>query len=236
MQTPRFPCPLLSPPSPSYSPSSPSYSPTSPAYSPSSPAYAPSPESDEEEKEEKEAAAVAAALGVLKRGYEKERAKNKKLKTEMKEMAKCLAAETQLKHKWDNQRRINLERAENAEAALQREQQIIKTQNALLHANQQALSGFAASLTAVLQGQNKLPETSKFGLCVCCCDNDATIAAVPCGHLCLCKACKDDWVKIRQSCPICRETADGFVAIYNATLPMRSESGEEAMVEARRSP
>jgi hypothetical protein len=59
---------------------------------------------------------VAAALGVLKRGYEKERAKNKKLKTEMKEMAKCLAAETQLKHKWDNQRRINLERAENKRA------------------------------------------------------------------------------------------------------------------------
>lgn len=42
------------------------------------------------------------------------------------------------------------------------------------------------------------------GLCVICQDEEANIAIVDCGHLCLCRACSELIMKGTRECPLCR--------------------------------
>nr|XP_019013314.1 uncharacterized protein I206_01380 [Kwoniella pini CBS 10737]OCF52095.1 hypothetical protein I206_01380 [Kwoniella pini CBS 10737] len=47
------------------------------------------------------------------------------------------------------------------------------------------------------------PEIDR-GLCVVCQDEEATLAVVDCGHLCMCAACSDLIMATSQECPLCR--------------------------------
>ena len=51
--------------------------------------------------------------------------------------------------------------------------------------------------------------------CVICHDKDASMALLPCGHLCLCGECCD---QLKQSsplrCPMCRDNATGATRIF----------------------
>ncbi|KIM24251.1 hypothetical protein M408DRAFT_331884 [Serendipita vermifera MAFF 305830] len=42
------------------------------------------------------------------------------------------------------------------------------------------------------------------GLCVVCQDEEANVAVVDCGHLCLCMSCSDTIMKSTRECPLCR--------------------------------
>ena len=59
----------------------------------------------------------------------------------------------------------------------------------------------AATEQAVL-GQPESPRRSAFNECVICCDRLRTYAMVPCGHLCVCTECYDQFFP--RDCPICR--------------------------------
>ncbi len=47
-------------------------------------------------------------------------------------------------------------------------------------------------------------------ICVVCKDHDRSRIFLPCGHLCVCKDCKDSVT----CCPICRSQIKGVVAVY----------------------
>ncbi|KAJ7226257.1 hypothetical protein B0H12DRAFT_1149284 [Mycena haematopus] len=51
------------------------------------------------------------------------------------------------------------------------------------------------------------PQTSNLGrgLCAICQDNEATMAAVGCGHLAMCKGCSQAVLKTSRACPLCRK-------------------------------
>eukprot|EP00960_Hanusia_phi_P003234 95466-Hanusia_phi.AAC.7 len=56
-------------------------------------------------------------------------------------------------------------------------------------------------------------DSNGFGKCVVCMDNSEW-AAVPCGHACLCKLCKDKFRDEDRSCPVCRAEIEDFLRIY----------------------
>ncbi|OWZ62769.1 hypothetical protein AYX15_05126 [Cryptococcus neoformans] len=61
-----------------------------------------------------------------------------------------------------------------------------------------------------------MPEIER-GLCVVCQDEEATLAAVDCGHLCMCPHCSDLIMATTQECPLCRTrivTKQRLIRIY----------------------
>ncbi|KAH9833338.1 uncharacterized protein C8Q71DRAFT_775114 [Rhodofomes roseus] len=54
------------------------------------------------------------------------------------------------------------------------------------------------------KAQAKAAQLERTGLCVICQDEEANIAIVDCGHLCLCRACSDLIMKSSRECPLCR--------------------------------
>ncbi|KIR53317.1 hypothetical protein I315_04355 [Cryptococcus gattii Ru294] len=61
-----------------------------------------------------------------------------------------------------------------------------------------------------------MPEIER-GLCVVCQDEEATLAAVDCGHLCMCPHCSDLIMATSQECPLCRTrivTKQRLIRIY----------------------
>jgi len=69
-------------------------------------------------------------------------------------------------------------------------------------------------MATLLQGQRPSPASapaptspvlaSTVNECVMCVDNPANFVIVPCGHVCLCKTCKDALIARRGKCPKCR--------------------------------
>ena len=62
------------------------------------------------------------------------------------------------------------------------------------------------------------------GECVVCVDEAATLAAMPCGHLCLCATCAAGLVRDGSTprCPICRSELSRTQRIYVATSKLSS--------------
>ncbi|WVW83364.1 hypothetical protein I302_105383 [Kwoniella bestiolae CBS 10118] len=61
-----------------------------------------------------------------------------------------------------------------------------------------------------------MPEIDR-GLCVVCQDEEATLAVVDCGHLCMCAHCSDLIMATSQECPLCRTrivTSQRLIRIY----------------------
>ncbi|WVQ71419.1 hypothetical protein IAR50_000956 [Cryptococcus sp. DSM 104548] len=61
-----------------------------------------------------------------------------------------------------------------------------------------------------------MPEVER-GLCVVCQDEEATLAVVDCGHLCMCQHCSDLIWATTQECPLCRTrivTKHRLIRIY----------------------
>ncbi|RSH91144.1 hypothetical protein EHS25_009443 [Saitozyma podzolica] len=61
-----------------------------------------------------------------------------------------------------------------------------------------------------------MPEVER-GLCVVCQDEEATLAVVDCGHLCMCAHCSDLIMATSQECPLCRTrivTKQRLIRIY----------------------
>ncbi|ODN73504.1 hypothetical protein L202_08007 [Cryptococcus amylolentus CBS 6039] len=61
-----------------------------------------------------------------------------------------------------------------------------------------------------------MPEIER-GLCVVCQDEEATLAVVDCGHLCMCQHCSDLIWATTQECPLCRTrivTKHRLIRIY----------------------
>ncbi|WWD15740.1 hypothetical protein CI109_100162 [Kwoniella shandongensis] len=61
-----------------------------------------------------------------------------------------------------------------------------------------------------------MPEIDR-GLCVVCQDEEATLAVVDCGHLCMCAHCSDLIMATSQECPLCRTrivTPQRLIRIY----------------------
>ncbi|WRT66934.1 uncharacterized protein IL334_003899 [Kwoniella shivajii] len=61
-----------------------------------------------------------------------------------------------------------------------------------------------------------MPEVER-GLCVVCQDEEATLAVVDCGHLCMCAHCSDLIMATSQECPLCRTrivTPQRLIRIY----------------------
>ncbi|WVO16957.1 hypothetical protein L204_104643 [Cryptococcus depauperatus] len=61
-----------------------------------------------------------------------------------------------------------------------------------------------------------MPEIER-GLCVVCQDEEATLANVDCGHLCMCAHCSDLIMATSQECPLCRTrivTKQRLIRIY----------------------
>ncbi|KZT65308.1 hypothetical protein DAEQUDRAFT_731575 [Daedalea quercina L-15889] len=54
------------------------------------------------------------------------------------------------------------------------------------------------------KAQAKAAQLERTGLCVICQDEEANIAIVDCGHLCLCRACSELIMKSSRECPLCR--------------------------------
>jgi hypothetical protein len=53
-------------------------------------------------------------------------------------------------------------------------------------------------------------KTRNSNACTICWDHDAIVAAMPCGHLCLCEGCSNGMLE----CPICRTKIDQKVKIF----------------------
>ncbi|KAK8869984.1 hypothetical protein IAR55_000554 [Kwoniella newhampshirensis] len=79
-----------------------------------------------------------------------------------------------------------------------------------------------AEENGVLPSANKsvptgpMPEIDR-GLCVVCQDEEATLAVVDCGHLCMCAHCSDLIMATSQECPLCRTrivTPQRLIRIY----------------------
>ncbi|WVF72411.1 hypothetical protein IAT40_007226 [Kwoniella sp. CBS 6097] len=61
-----------------------------------------------------------------------------------------------------------------------------------------------------------MPEVER-GLCVVCQDEEATLAVVDCGHLCICAHCSDLIMATSRECPLCRTrivTPQRLIRIY----------------------
>ena len=54
------------------------------------------------------------------------------------------------------------------------------------------------------------------GVCVVCLDQDATVACLPCGHLCLCAGCMDEVCRRGQPCPLCKAAIADRARIFSA--------------------
>lgn len=52
--------------------------------------------------------------------------------------------------------------------------------------------------------QSMATQLERTGLCVICQDDEANIAIVDCGHLCLCRGCSDIVMANTRECPLCR--------------------------------
>jgi hypothetical protein len=60
---------------------------------------------------------------------------------------------------------------------------------------------------------------SQGGLCVICLTNEAALAAVPCGHFCVCEAdarALQRRQRLQVSCPVCRAPVQSFLRVYAA--------------------
>jgi len=57
-------------------------------------------------------------------------------------------------------------------------------------------------------------EPAAANVCVVCLEHDAVIAALPCGHRCLCAA-DSQRLGVRMPCPVCREPVQQFQRIYD---------------------
>lgn len=53
-------------------------------------------------------------------------------------------------------------------------------------------------------------------LCVVCINNIAEYTFIPCGHLCICKNCKDVQLKTNKICPVCRCNYNSIIKIFVA--------------------
>lgn len=50
--------------------------------------------------------------------------------------------------------------------------------------------------------------------CIVCFDAERTHALVPCGHLCVCKACVELILEQRGTCPLCRKVCAMAMRVY----------------------
>ncbi len=62
-----------------------------------------------------------------------------------------------------------------------------------------------------------LNSTDSHNICVVCCDRPSVMAAVPCGHVCLCNTCSDVCMSGENgqpTCPLCRGAMQSVLRIY----------------------
>jgi len=50
--------------------------------------------------------------------------------------------------------------------------------------------------------------------CAICLHNKRSYIFIPCGHLCLCKECKNEYIKKFDKCPICKKLFDNIYKVY----------------------
>ena len=67
----------------------------------------------------------------------------------------------------------------------------------------------ASSPVEAAAGKLKKPSSSE---CVCCLSNTATVALVPCGHLCMCTKCLPEISD--HLCPSCRQPFVSSLVIF----------------------
>ena len=67
----------------------------------------------------------------------------------------------------------------------------------------------ASSPVEAVAGKLKKPSSSE---CVCCLSNTATVALVPCGHLCMCTKCLPEISD--HLCPLCRQPFVSSLVIF----------------------
>eukprot|EP01083_Nonionella_stella_P098508 277060_1 len=52
-------------------------------------------------------------------------------------------------------------------------------------------------------------------LCVVCLDGDRDHIIIPCGHICVCKKCKDLYTMDEATCPMCRTKVENVIKTFN---------------------
>ncbi|XP_050072296.1 uncharacterized protein LOC126560379 [Anopheles maculipalpis] len=62
--------------------------------------------------------------------------------------------------------------------------------------------------------RQRTPVRATVGNCIICEDNERTVAFVPCGHLCACKACARSLCYYNPVCPLCRKFIERKLEIY----------------------
>ena len=93
----------------------------------------------------------------------------------------------------------------------------LKLKNAELQGTIQQWSEYGRKLEAALAGKDaeikRLKELSRgdetsstgsniSGLCIVCHGNEANVAMVPCGHVCLCTSCEEEYTWRMSTCPM----------------------------------
>ncbi|KYB27578.1 protein neuralized-like [Tribolium castaneum] len=64
-------------------------------------------------------------------------------------------------------------------------------------------------------GCKMVPKQKQGTDCVICCEKETEAALYPCGHMCLCFECMQQWQRNRERrCPICRAPAKDVIKIY----------------------
>ncbi|KAJ7902679.1 hypothetical protein B0H14DRAFT_1143016 [Mycena olivaceomarginata] len=58
------------------------------------------------------------------------------------------------------------------------------------------------------------PDLERTGLCIICQDEEATMAAVDCGHLAMCSGCSVVVMASSRKCPLCRRGIERLIRIY----------------------
>jgi hypothetical protein len=68
----------------------------------------------------------------------------------------------------------------------------------------------------VEEERKKIEEDDEKGKCICCMDNDAKVALIPCGHQCFCRPCFEKINSRRNNdCPICRRVFTNGIDVFN---------------------
>ena len=79
---------------------------------------------------------------------------------------------------------------------------------------QQSLELLPENLRPQISFENESSSSNTVRVCVVCQHQDAIMAIVPCGHMCLCAECSSSIMVNNKQCPLCRIDIEKIMKIY----------------------
>lgn len=82
-------------------------------------------------------------------------------------------------------------------------------------------------------GKRQQNQDDEVGHCVICLDKTANCVIEPCGHLCLCVECKDDFQasNLNQVCPLCRTAITSISKVSNRIVEQQLDADANSQKE-----